>query len=246
MLELLAIIKGMAWFSGGVATFHLFSNLNIKGFKKLIKLKAIDFSDKEHVTFLGITRHGKTYALIKSLEKHIGAVFFYNVNDETVKGFIRADSSSSPKQIINALKNKKKINFIPSGDLEKDSKILGAFITHLFENNIHIDCKFAIDEVHLFNDTKCKDGIKACKRIATTGLRRGYQGIWITQRGAMIDNTLFTQSTRIISFALGNNDYQYLKNQGVPIEEFIARTNQEKYKFVDYDLKEVKGAFMIV
>lgn len=248
MLEFIMILKGMALISGGIATGYglAFNKGLIKRLgNSMNKIKAIQFRD-EHTTVFGITRHGKTWAIVRSLEKHTGAVFFYNVNDEKIKGFIKADSKSNVELIINALKQGKKINFVPTGDLEKDSKVLGAFIKHLFEQNIQLNCIFAIDEVHLFGDSKDKEGLKGCKRIATTGLRRGYKAVWITQRGALIDNTLFTQSTRVICFALGHADITYLKGHGVPTEQITGLTRQEKYLFADYDLKTVTGAFKIV
>jgi predicted YcjX-like family ATPase len=99
-----------------------------------------------------------------------------------------------------------------------------------------------IDEVHLFRN----EGKKALIRLATTGLGRGYKCIFISQRPAMIDNTLLTQSTKHILFAIGLNDASYLKSNGFPSEEIMNRTGQEKYIFVEFDQKIVKGGFTII
>jgi predicted YcjX-like family ATPase len=83
-------------------------------------------------------------------------------------------------------------------------------------------------------------------RLATTGLGRGYKCIFISQRPAMIDNTLLTQSTKHILFAIGLNDASYLKNNGFPSEEIMQRTGQEKYIFVEFDQKTVRGGYTII
>jgi hypothetical protein len=216
--------------------------------KKVFKIGAVKKIkrfplDNEHTTVLGITRHGKTYATVKTLEQETGAVFFWNVQEEKVKGFIKADKSNNIEQLSNALKSGKKINYVPSGDMELDSKIFGLIVEEFYKKNV--SCKMVIDEVHLFDMTKDKGGKMACRRLATTGLRRNLPCVFISQRPALIDNTLVTQSTQHILFALGDNDTNYLKNMGLPVEKIKEATGQEKYRFCVYDLKEVKGAFMI-
>lgn len=245
-----AFLKAVTWASGGMVAFQMAMDEDVqKVVKKVCKVgavktvKGMPLSDKEHTTVLGITRHGKTYATVKTLEKVKGAVFFWNVQEESVKGFIKADKTNNIEQIQNALKSGKKINYIPSGDLELDSKIFGKLSTLFLQNGVR--CMMVVDEVHLFDMTKDKNGKNACRRLATTGLRRGLPCVFISQRPALIDNTLVTQSTNHILFALGDSDTNYLKNMGLPVEKIKQATGQEKYIFCHYDLKDVKGGFKI-
>jgi hypothetical protein len=208
-------------------------------------LKAIPFSD-EHTTVLGLTRHGKTFAVMHSIKDLKEGVFFFNVqNEKTPPNFSKANGNNSWEQIKELLREGKKINYIPSDDLELASKELGYIVNNLYESG-HMNVRMVIDECHLFSKvTKDKSALKACIRLATTGLRRGYKAIYLTQRPAMIDNTLYTQSTKHILFALGKADYAYLKQQGFPVEEIYNLTKNEKYKFCIFDQKEVHGAYMI-
>ena len=214
------------------------------GGRKLQKVKSFGLED-EHTTVLGITRHGKTYATMKTLEQCKEGVFFFNQQEEkTPSNFIYADSSVHFEDIYNAIRNKKKINYVPNTNLEIASRELELIVNRIYEKG-HLDCRFVVDEVHLLNmGDRQKRGLKACIRVATTGLKRGLKGVWITQRGALLDNTLLNQATKHVLFALGNQDLAYLKSNSFPSEEIGSLAN-EKYKFVIYDNREVKGAFKI-
>lgn len=252
MGEFLVFLKILAYGSGAMVSFQIVSDfLQSETWKKIQerrglrvkKIKAFPFGN-EHTTVLGITQHGKTYATMQTLEKLNESVFFFNPQDErTPNNFIYADGNNSFDEIKNALIAGKKINYVPSDDLTKASKELEHIVNKIYAIG-SLKVRFCVDEVHLLSYDKSKRGLKACQRIATTGLKRGIKGVWITQRGALLDNTLLNQSTRHFLFALGNQDLNYLKTNGFPSEEIKALAS-EKYRFVEYDQKEVKGAYMI-
>lgn len=200
----------------------------------------------EHATVIGLTQHGKTYGTIKTLNQLSGGVLFFNTQHTPVgKGWVEASGSHTPDQIIEAVKKGYKVNFLPSEKgLEYMSVELGAITNKIYEQG-RLDFYFAIDEVHLFKLTKDKKGHNALIRLATTGLGRGFKCMFLSQRPAMVDNTLYTQSTKHIIFALGLSDYNYLKNLGFPDTEIREKLNGEKYKFVEFDQKDVKGVYMI-
>lgn len=222
-----------------------------KLFKKVFGMnvkvvKAVPWGEKEHVTVLGLTRHGKTYAVMQTLQYVKEGVLFFNVQQEkTPSIFIKANNNNTWSQIKGLLKEGKKVNYIPSDDLEQASKELSALVNELYKSG-ELNCRVAIDECHLFSKvTKDKSGIKACIRLATTGLRFGYQAIFLSQRPAMVDNTLYAQSTKHVIFALGRVDETYLKNNGFPVEEITQATGNEKYHFVVFDQKEVSKVMKI-
>lgn len=199
----------------------------------------------EHATVIGLTQHGKTYATIKTLEKMNEPILFFNTQESEVgKGWTNASEANTEGQIMKILEQGRRINFIPSTDLEVMSKEL-KFLTDMFYKKGRMNVRFVIDEVHLFKACKSKDGHNSLIRLATTGLGRGFKCIFLSQRPAMVDNTLYTQSTKHIIFALGLNDYRYLESLGFPGEVIKEKTNNEKYIFCEFDQKNVTGAFKI-
>lgn len=217
----------------------------IKGAFRNMKVKMFTIGN-EHCTIVGLTQHGKTYGTIKTLKQLPGGVLFFNTQHTPVgSGWVEATGEHTPQQIIDAVKKGYKLNFLPSEKgLDYMSVQLAAITDKIFEQG-RFDFYFAIDEVHLFKLGKDKKGHNALVRLATTGLGRGFKCLFLTQRPAMTDNTLFTQSTKHIVFALGLNDYQYLKNLGFPSDELKAMVAGEKYKFVEFDQKDIKGVYMI-
>lgn len=204
-------------------------------------LKGIPLDDC-HIVVLGLTRHGKTYALKKSLASVSEGVFFFNTQLEEMPGtFIDASGANAWEQIDGLLEEGRKVNFLPSTDKEARQKQLQVIIKKLYDGRKR-NIRFVVDEAHLFK----KEALAAVQEIATTGLRFGIRGVFISQRGALLDNTLISQSNQYIFFYMNNHDREYFKNYGFPIEEIQERINGEKYLFCTYDNKEIKGAFKIV
>lgn len=248
LLKLAGILTGVGFLTTLGKDLH--ENGVLKKIGGLLKvnvktIKAIPL-ENEHTTGLGLTRHGKTYAIIKSVEGLKEGVLFINVQREELSAnkWTRANGNNTPGQIFDLLKQGRKINYTPSDELEQFSKEVGFLITNLYLYG-DVNVRIVIDEVHLLSQCKNKDGINGCIRLATTGLRRGYKGVFITQRPAMLHNTLYSQSLNHILFALGKVDESYLKEKGFPVAEIVERTRNEKYVFVTFDQKEVKGAFKI-
>lgn len=246
-----SLLKLSLWCTSGGLLVTLCNDKDIQKFVKKVglkmvkKVKRFDIGN-EHGTVLGLTQHGKTYGTIKTLDSMNEAILFFNTNDTPLKGtkskWYDAHGGHDVNQIIYALKQGYKINFVPSDDPEKMEKQLKGLTDAIYMQGRGLHFRFVIDEVHLFN----KEGKKALIRLATTGLGRGYKCIFISQRPAMIDNTLLTQSTKHIVYAIGLNDASYLKTNGFPSEEIMQKTGQEKYIFVEFDQKNVKGGFTIV
>jgi hypothetical protein len=209
--------------------------------RKMNGLKAIPLGD-EHTSVLGLTRHGKTYALKKTLSQAKEGVFFFNTQlEEMPKNFIEASGANAFEQIDSLLRQGKKINYLPSTDKDKRQTELKVIIRSLYDGQKR-NIRFVIDEAHLFK----KDALSMAQEIATTGLRFGIKGVFISQRGALMDNTLISQSNRYIFFAMNPHDSDYFKNYGFPIEEVQSRIKGEKYLFCVYDNKTVTGSYKIV
>jgi hypothetical protein len=213
---------------------------------KVKKVKEFDIGN-EHTTTIGLTQYGKTYGTIVTMEKMKKPVLFFNTQHTPVfsKDWVEADGGNTIEQVIYALEKGHKVNFLPSEKgLDHMSRQLKGLTDKLYELG-KLDFYFAVDEVHLFKLAKDKGGHNSLIRLATTGLGRGFKMIFISQRGASVDNTLYTQSTKHIMFALGKADYKYLDGLGFPTEEIENRVGGEKYKFIEFDQKSVSEVKMI-
>jgi DNA helicase HerA-like ATPase len=192
-----------------------------------------------HTTVIGKTRSGKTYATVRLLAKEKQGVLFFNTQYEDVPGYIYADGNNTYRQIKQALKQGKKINYHPGTYLEQKQSELSYLIEYLFQagfrqdNNIFL----AVDEAHLYND---KEVASQLRRVATGGIRFGLSGVWISQRPALVDNTLMTQSTNMLIFECAMEG-QYFRRYNVPYDEQIQPilTKYGQYSFVEYDFKNI-------
>lgn len=201
----------------------------------------IDFGEG-HTTVVGMTRSGKTYAVQKSVEKVKQGVLFFNTQHIPVSNkFVDATGENDIKTLIAALRKGEKVNFLPSR--ENRWKQLRAIIGALFHASEHslMDIYVIVDEIHLAD----KEALKGCIEIATTGIRWGLKGIFISQRPALIDNTIMNQSMQFV-FLKTTLEKRYLENYGLPYE--AIREGLEKggqYAYMVYDFHSLKGAFKV-
>lgn len=198
--------------------------------------KLINFDG--HTTVMGITRSGKTYAVKKSLARVNEGVLFFNTQYEDMPGYSEADWKADWPTLESLLKKGRKIDYKPQFDEETRSKELVYLINSLHdgtEKNVIL----AVDEVHLMD----KAATKAMIKVATTGLRFGVKGAWLSQRPANIDNTLMTQSNQFVIFKL-NMEGAYLDRYRMPSEEIKRKIEQGgQYNYIVYDWDSLKGPF---
>lgn len=200
--------------------------------------KLIDFNG--HTTVLGITRSGKTYATKKSLARVNEGVLFFNTQHEDMPGFSMADWNNAWQSIDGLLKKGRKINYKPQFNEDTRNKELSYLIDKLHDGT-EKKVVLAVDEVHLMD----KAANKAMIKIATTGLRFGIKGVWLSQRPANIDNTLMTQSNQFVIFKL-NMEGAYLDRYRMPSEEIKAKIESGgKYNYTLYDWESLKGPFKV-
>lgn len=207
--------------------------------------------DNTGATVVGRTRSGKTYGVKKSLAAQKGGVLFFNTQLEDMP-FTKADGSNNIEQIKAAMRAGKKINFMPSTVTAVRKAQLTYLINEFFDGSDY-DFHFVVDEVHLYTDER--ESKDACVRLATTGLRFGIKPIWISQRGAKVDNTLMTQSTLFVFYET-NMEGNYYKQYGIPHEEIEQRINamplhhcpdgqKRTLAYCTFDGKKVDGAFKV-
>jgi archaellum biogenesis ATPase FlaH len=198
-----------------------------------------NFNEMGHTIVLGQTQTGKTYATEHILKTQKQGVIFFNTQLETLRGYIQINKFTSFKIIKNLLNKGQKLNYTPVPKLQIQEQEIKFLVNQLFEfgnfskeKNIFI----AIDEVHLFTKTSQQ----AIERIATSGLKFGLNGIFLSQRPANMSNTLMSQSIEMLIFKC-SMESQYFKNYNIPIENILEKIEKNgKYSFCTYDFTDVK------
>jgi hypothetical protein len=191
-----------------------------------------------HTIVLGLTQSGKTYAVKKILTNSSEGVLFFNTQQEILEGFTKADKKTPFSIILKLLKLKRKINYMPDTRIKTQFIEINFLINQLFENGFFTKLRpifFVVDEAHLFEG----ESLDSITRIATSGIRWGINGIFISQRPANLNNTLMSQSSHMLIFKC-NMESQYFKNYSIPIEEILTNIhNNGQYSFCEYDFLTV-------
>lgn len=190
-----------------------------------------------HVFICGVTRSGKTYFSAKALSSAPAPVIFFNLQDEELpKNFFKIHSSKmqSSTEVIDYLKNGLKVDLrLPLEPIRANAiignlvaKLMGAGFTE--RNPVYV----VFDEAHLLSHYGKQKAIEA----ATRGLKRGIRCIFITQRPANCNKTLYTQSIEHYLFKMGRAEKEYLKNKGIDyktMEDMWVKNG--KYSYVEFD-----------
>lgn len=209
----------------------------------------IDFGEEEGTVVVGITRSGKTYGAVHSLKKQGRGVLFVNTNNSPIpRGWTRCDLSTDTQDMLDELIGGGKLAYTPDRRYrQQEVSALIAWLFHVAERE-ELDIYVAVDEVHLYSGA----ALRACRELATTGIRHGLKPIWISQRPAMIDNTLITQSTKLVAYDLSQAEMRWLKEYRYPYEEIFSRLRaanpdpkKKTYGYVVYDGRQVEGAYKV-
>lgn len=170
-----------------------------------------------HVFVCGMTRSGKTYFSTKAMSELPCGVLFFNIqNAEMPKKFIMANAEyTSFEQLIKALRSGTKIDmrFPAAYNMDQILKVIGYISKKLMragfseQNHIYV----GYDECQVLE----KDALLAVRDVATRGLAHGIRCIFISQRPALADMTLYTQSSEHYIFRLGNGERTYFKGKGI-------------------------------
>ncbi len=202
-----------------------------------------------HSFVCGMTQSGKTYFTIHELQKTRQPVLFFNPQNETVKGFIKATRLDNIDLIVKALKNGGKINYIPEFMGENADFVASCEFCMLVETLFGQFQKskpivFAIDEVHMLSNRK--ESKIALKRVANRGLTWGLNAVFISQRPADVPYTIYTQCDKQYIFFTGM-EKEYFRRKGIDYEDLKHRIGNQKeaYNFCVYDNVNLEGAYRI-
>lgn len=192
--------------------------------------------NNNHVFVSGQTRSGKTYFTARALLQLNRPVIIFNLQDEDLpsKFLVINQKEATMPQIIDSLKSKIRIDLRLPDTAKSTNETIGYVVEKLMlagfsENNpIYI----VFDECHLLEQR----GLKAAIQAATRGLKRGCRCIFVTQRPALSDKTLYTQSAEQYIFYLPKTEKEYLKNKGLDYDQCFEQWEKlGKYSYLFYD-----------
>lgn len=186
-----------------------------------------------HVFIAGITRSGKTYFAIHAAAELKAPVLFFNIQDEECPApFITVyEDKTSITQLLNELHKGRKID-LRFGDMTFTQ--IGAIINFLIKNLMlegyseQHPLYLIIDECQLLSGVALDAAIHA----ATRGLKRGIRCIFVTQRPALANKTLYTQSAEQYIFHCSAAEKEYLKSKGIDFD--YAQTQWKKHGQYSY------------
>lgn len=211
------------------------------------KSKRIEFGDI-HTTIFGVTGSGKTYGALHSIKHEKEAVIFFNTKHDyksVPKSFLVMGPENSYIQMKRAIVRGRKINFLPSRDERIRAKQLVNLIRFLFDSSNTV-VYLMIDEVHLYKD---KGAYYKLMEVATTGRTFGnnssIRAVWMSQRPALIDNSLMSQSEKFIIFRC-NLEHKYLKSYGFPVEEMGPKFREGgEFSYLEFDMLNLTGPYKV-
>lgn len=186
----------------------------------------------KHEFICGATQSGKSYyAEEKGRKWKKGGVIFFNPQDMDLKGYVKATMKNDLLQIIKMLNQGEKINYIPRFTKEVAEKEIKYISQVLLQYHVKKKIKgktlFIVDECQIYARSNSNNPIED---VATRGLGKGLIGTFITQRPALVSNTLFTQSEIKTFFRLEKEEWAYFKNYDmVGIQNKIIDAGDHNY-----------------
>lgn len=189
-------------------------------------------NNNNHVFVCGLTRSGKSYFIHKALLELKGAALYMNIQGEKVpRGYLAVRSKDiDTSGLIELLSRGYKVNLIL--DPMRGYKVTAGYILGaLMESGVWSENKpiyVALDECHLLKAQSLEGAIMA----ATAGLKKGVRCIFISQRPAVVNKTLYTQSLEHYIFRLPVAEAGYMQNKG--IDYSYCQAEWQKYGEYSY------------
>lgn len=190
-----------------------------------------------HVFISGMTRSGKTYFAAEAVRRLSAPAIFLNLQDEELGApFIDFGPADYVEDVKRQLHKGRKIDFrYGYMSMDKIQLVNAVLINRLMQDpyfNQERPVYVVIDEAQTLSGAGLDQAIAA----ATRGLSKGVRLICITQRPALVNKTLYTQSMEQYIFRLAPSESQYFKNKGVDYDKCRAeweRLGDHSYIFTD-------------
>jgi hypothetical protein len=189
-----------------------------------------------HEFIAGTTQSGKTEVAKKRAERFKGGVLFFNPQRVPMpRDFILINKFNDVKAIASLLDQGYKFNYLLDHRDTVAKKELDYITDYIFSNRVKSDCempiKIVVDEAHVFLKNNQQSPVL---NLATRGLRYKIYLCSITQRPALTNNTLFTQSELKIYGHIEEEDVKYFTGQGIPMQQVQDEIKKAgKYHFIN-------------
>lgn len=170
----------------------------------------------------GQTRSGKTYGAIQDMKASDRPVLFFNMQEEDTP-FIKASRVNTFPQLRDALRQGKKIDYIPSERKSTARLEIEKISEWLFYEQPAPAVSFYIDEVHELAPEGMPDSMLFT--IATRGLRKGIYCDFLCQRPALVSKTIYTQAYKHFIFST-TGERGYFEAKGIPYNDVQERIRQ--------------------
>lgn len=193
----------------------------------------------KHIFISGQTQSGKTYFAIKLIADYNGGAIFINSQKVDVRGdFITMDKDSSELEIIKALREGKKINYLVSENLTIARREVDALINLITSAGFSKRVIFAIDEIVDYAPLNASEDDTKSLYLARRGLGRGVQAVFIAQTPADASKTITKQCQIHIFFLYNFYDEKYFERFKIETGDIkLALQNNPLYSFVILDSK---------
>lgn len=190
---------------------------------------------------IGGSRSGKTFGALKRARVFPGPVLFFNPQEEKAPGFVRADKKVPLSLFRQALKENKKVNYIPDADRKYALQELDWLVQSVLRP-LGKHCILIADE--------CDDYARQGQResplfwVAQRGNRYGVTGWYITQDPARADKILFKNCPVMRVHLFNDFGAKYLSNYGYDVEKLKAMIKKKgQWSYVLIENGEVKGVY---
>lgn len=176
-----------------------------------------------HLFIAGMTRSGKTYFALQIMAAWPGPVLFFNPQGEKVGAMIHADGKVSTSVIVKALRQGKKISYVPDIENQKVAMaelalLVGSVVGSMWPGR---GLLFVVDECQDFAPQGKTDS--PVYMIARRGLRWGITGCFIAQSPADVAKVVCRQAENHYIFHVDDYDRAYYSRYHIPGEDIEQR-----------------------
>lgn len=186
-----------------------------------------------HMLVIGETQSGKTFYANQVHRKFPGISIFWNTNHIP---YVWGEKVQSVNGLAQVLTRSKKVNFLPSGNLEQANAQLAQLVAWLFRHGKgagHIWCQLLVDEAQEYSRENSQND--PVRMVATRGLGAyGIRLVCITQYPVTLNTTTRTNCAVRVIFRPGIEGTRFLQSYGqYPVDRLTAHTSK-KYHFMSY------------
>ena len=196
-----------------------------------------------HHFICGLTRSGKSYFAQKALLQKPAGVLYMNIQGEDLDPrfmTVRTDEIQFI-QLLEALHEGVKIDLQFANQKMAYEGTAGYILEKLTQSGGFDEYRpvyVAVDECHLLTGPSRE----AARMVSTAGLKKGIRCVWITQRPALCDKTIYTQALEHYIFYIPPADKEYMRTKGLDYDKCLELWGPAgSHQYVYYNGRDLIG-----